>query len=311
MRSKRYGPGRFEALKNFVFSNTKKDRDRKRDAPRPLPLTRPRALTHSPGLSTQPASALLIRLPVEIRRIIWRYCMSRQHMHVVRCPKRLASRPCNSTAASTGASHLDCWDETSENALTSWHGYDRSTPSLQPFPPRGGAREGQKPSSPFALLTTCRVIYCETVELLYAETMLDINHIDTISYLRQTIMPTRFEAIRHLRLEWCFQGCPYTWRAPNDIEWHDKQGAPHDMATWRTVCGAMMGMRGLHELYIVLRFSPTPVWLCAEAWAPLLDPLEQIKQPRVMQVVLQKVAELGLDSNAKYHFKITEAHWLG
>lgn len=309
MRKKQYGPGPIESLKNLLFSNTKYDRDRKHNAPKPLPNKRPRSLTLHYPTATQPTSSLLSKLPSEIRSIIWQYCMSDQHMHVVRCPKRLASRTCHYDPAANPerCPHHSCWGQTKSGAITSWRSESRSVPTLQPFP----LRRGDSLHTPFALLMTCRAVYRETVALLYTDTLLDMNHIDTIIYLRQTILPVRFHAIRHVRLDWCLTGEPYTWRSPDDIEFHDQISAPYDMATWRSACGVLAEMRGLEDLCVFIRCSTTPRWLNVDSWGPLLDPLTQVREECVMEVILQKVSGHGLaeELDAFYRFKVTEIPW--
>ncbi|MBW0461469.1 hypothetical protein O181_001184 [Austropuccinia psidii MF-1] len=102
---------------NGFPSNSKIKKDRKAYGAVPLPKNRPRALTlpleESGKISTfqskfqeifrkriqqqtftQKQSPLL-RLPPEIRLIIWKFVLCNQHLHIVRAPRRLLAIRCD------------------------------------------------------------------------------------------------------------------------------------------------------------------------------------------------------------------------
>lgn len=97
-----------------------------------------------------------------------------------------------------------------------------------------GPRDKQESLLP--LLQTCRRIYVETIPILYEENIFDINHLDTVLYLRQSVLPQRLNQIRVLNFTWCFRWNPATTPAP----W--------DFATWRETCNIFAGFSRLQEL---------------------------------------------------------------
>lgn len=109
----------FYCAGNGFPTNSQISKERKRFRAKPLPPNRPRALTlplenHDGAqdkidraqqhilskiiqkikapqsqTSAQKQSPLIIRLPYEIRMVIWRYLLCDQRLHLVRAPKRL------------------------------------------------------------------------------------------------------------------------------------------------------------------------------------------------------------------------------
>lgn len=131
----------FYCAGNGFPTNAQIIKERKAFRAKPLPTNRPRALT-SPldddaqnqtdraqkhilsriikkkqaqlhqWTSTQKDSLLITRLPYEVRRLIWRYLLCGQHLHLVRAPKRLLAIRCDEEEPIGDFSHR-CWGYTS------------------------------------------------------------------------------------------------------------------------------------------------------------------------------------------------------
>ncbi|UCK57892.1 hypothetical protein AFCA_000772 [Aspergillus flavus] len=57
-----------------------------------------------------------------------------------------------------------------------------------------------------ALPTTCRQIYCESIYMLYTMNTFEFSNTWSLTYLRPTIPPSFWDAIRQVELCWAFPG---------------------------------------------------------------------------------------------------------
>lgn len=135
---------------------------------------------------------LVAQLPAEIRHIIWVAALGGRVLHIVRIKKRLLAIDCATIFESIGpdldTSHHGCWGLTSHMANPSgFYQYPRS-------------RHPARPANLLPLLQTCRRIYRETISILYETNVIDVNHVDTLEYLRRSVLPQRLNQIRILNL---------------------------------------------------------------------------------------------------------------
>jgi hypothetical protein len=128
----------FYCAGNGFPTNAQISKERKAFHAKPLPTNRPRALTlplddddaqtqinqqlilsrilkrkkaiHQRTFG-QKDSSLITRLPYEVRRVIWRYLLCDQHLHIVRAPKRLLAIRCDEDE-SMGSCNHHCWGYT-------------------------------------------------------------------------------------------------------------------------------------------------------------------------------------------------------
>jgi hypothetical protein len=265
----------------------KTQKERKVNAPQRLPRHRPRALTgplcdnldrwslswipfmrsRQQQTSSQSQSSLLARLPVEVRQLVWREVIGGHVLHVARAHKRLLAINCAEHYSSKlPTRYHGCWGSTS-----GWIQLG-TTPGFY-LSARGG--HSAKPANLLPLLQTCRTIYSETISMLYRDNVFDINHVDTLLYLRQSVLPDRLGQIRTLNLIW-------------DFKWPLRIcSAPYDVATWREACRVLAGCTGLQELSIFLSGGDLMPGLDKkERWQPLLEPLMLIKAARSFFVFL-------------------------
>jgi hypothetical protein len=258
-------------------------RDRKNYAPRQLPRERPRALTCpleessrswnpfkilsvKQQTSDQSQSALIARLPPEIRYLIWAEVMGGHLFHIARAHKRLLAIKCAENFEPDLETRFHgCWGRA--NSFFEM----RSTASFYI-----GQREGHpaKPANLLPLLQTCRITYTETISVLYTDNIFDINHVDTLLYLRQSVLPQRLKQIRLVNFIWNFT---YSLAAP----------APYDLATWCKACNILASFSGLQELSVHLTGTFFEFGAHRkEEWEPLLDALRVIKATKKFDVLM-------------------------
>jgi hypothetical protein len=113
--------------------------------------------------------------------------------------------------------------------------------------------------------------------MLYENNIFDINHLDTIFYLQQTVLPQRSNQIRVLNLTWDFK---YPTANP------EYSPAPYALATWQEVCDVLSSFAGLQELTLHLTSNELlPFSGEGKKWSkPLLEPLKRIKPAKRFDV---------------------------
>ncbi|KAF9894052.1 hypothetical protein FE257_009025 [Aspergillus nanangensis] len=243
-----------------------------KDTPDALPEQRPRPLTpplpdnnapHPPGPNT-PLGMLglvakqlirgkpivqhtcgqgqspLLQLPVEIRLSIWEHYLGGHQLHIVRTNRfesktgrgRLVGIKCGEDPEDFCAH--DCWGKIVVRKAGCVA--DAVTP-VEPRHYLGQFRDSPAEEINFvALLLTCRLIYTETVDILYGRNTFAFDHIDSIISLSRTVLPQRLEKIRSVRLT-------YHHPRPLDIE-------TETHSTFSAACAAIGQMSKLEELTI-------------------------------------------------------------
>ena len=175
-------------------------------APPRLPRNRPRALTYplpvepdDPQRTCDQSKSALISLPFELRRQIWIEVLSGHLLHITRDAKRLVAIDCtvknDKTKAEFETRRHGCW------GVTDWspHMDYWWMPGCYQRP-----RDGHpaRPANLLPLLQTCRLIYTETVSMLYEDNIFDFNHTNMLIYLECYVLPKRLNQIRVLNLTW-------------------------------------------------------------------------------------------------------------
>ncbi|KAL8782303.1 MAG: hypothetical protein Q9213_005497 [Squamulea squamosa] len=154
-------------------------RERIDNAPKPLPTRRPRSLSSLPQ-NLQRESLLLSRLPLELRQEIYTYVIGGSLVHVLRKGKHLA--------------HVRCKRQTE----TDFERYCRPHASYTCH--SGMSTLGSTANGNIALLRTCRQVYVEAVEIMYAQNTFEFDHQDLFLLFSWNTLPQRLETIRHLHL---------------------------------------------------------------------------------------------------------------
>ena len=290
--------------KRWGFGGNFRAREAERKAklgPPPLPSPRPRALTpplpaddvpetsslwswlplmrHAPVAQkthSQSQSALLAQLPAEVRRIIWSYAVGRRLLHIVRLPTKLLAIECvEPMSPERETYHHACW------------GFHRSfrSPRLPGF---YGGPLPQHPAQPadFApLLQTCRMVYREAAPIMYSDNIFDVNHLDTLLYMRRSILSHRLAEIQSLNMTWDFFNSP-------------SMGGPVD--AWTLVCQLLAGLTSLKELTLhLLEVSPTRM-IRGGRWGKPFEQLMDIKTPQRFDVFVSWPEEKWAEFHAQF-----------
>jgi len=251
-------------------------KERKKNAPRKLPRRRPRALSYplppkpSKSLSIfidllkrpthqgtyNQSQSLFARLPYEIREIIWFEFLGERILHIARTRGKLVAIACTNQEF---RNHL-CW------------GFIEGT---APGCCLSSIRPHHRQVDYVSLLRTCRLIYSEILPILYGSNVFDVNHIDTLLYLKRSVLLQRLNMIRKVTLTWNFKY--YTNFA----------GAPYNTRTWREVCKVLSGFEGLQEVTMHLTGVVFNAGIYQWGlWRPVLDALKRVRPVRKFDVVL-------------------------
>ena len=281
----------------------KTQKDRKVNAPRRLPRQRPRALTcplptkpsrlwsvlkipHRQKTCEQIQSPLFAHLPYEIRLRIWSEVLGGHLLHIARARKRLLGIKCEEPLDSEHMTRWHgCWGS------TTWWISDHLTPAyyIQPkdYHPA-------RPANLLPLLQTCRLIYTETVSIIYSDNIFDINHLDTLLFLRRSVLPRRLKEIRAVNLIWDFK------YGSRDTD------APYDPGTWLDICKILASLTGLRKLTMHLTgWGLDMRSRDKDDWETYLEPLKHIKAPQKFYVFVAWTEEQCAEVSREYEYPFT------
>lgn len=128
--------------------------------------------------------------------------------------------------------------------------------------------------------------YSETIDLLYSGNKFDFNSPDTILSFSQTILPSRLNLLRVIRLEYSFARFMYILSKsdtipppsgilsdPDIMIENPNLVAPFDAETWQQACNVLANLTSLRELYMHL------------SGAPLNDDLELMRYNNIKQIL--------------------------
>ena len=216
--------------------------------PKPLPRKR-RPLSASPwGRSSNSNCSLLNRLPPEIRIEIYRYVLGDKLLHLVQGNKKI--------------SHVRC------RALSETD-YVRS---CRPMAANTANRmlPGSTSNGNLALVKTCRQVYRETIDLLYATNVFDLDDPRTLFYFARTVPYQRLASITKLHVHFSLS-CPCWY--PHDNDAYPKMKMPFDEDTWNNFWNSVaLYMPRLADLRLCLGvWAGGPPMKVTQAWTkPLL-----------------------------------------
>lgn len=180
--------------------------------------------------------------------------------YIVRAPKTLLAIECvEGFGPNLETRHHGCWGCPDGPPFGSWLGFYLVPRRNHPA----------RPANLLPLLQTCRMIYTEAVAVLYETNIFDFNHLDSLLYFRQSVLPRRLNQVRRVNLSW------------NIKEPASSADPPNDLTTWHSVCDGLASFQGLQELRVHLssEYYLPPGQHKKAYWQPLLDPLRPIKSP--------------------------------
>ncbi|KAH7319503.1 hypothetical protein BKA65DRAFT_541580 [Rhexocercosporidium sp. MPI-PUGE-AT-0058] len=203
---------------------------------------------------------LLEILPLEIRQKIWFHVLGAQTIHLEFDQGHRGSKNCLSADSRT------CDGRYASNGDDLNH-----RPQLS-----------EEPGRPLCLITTCKQIYQEAIDILYTSNTFTVCYPPTMEFLPLTLLPQRLDTIRDLRFSWDFRGPPpfseSFWRRAHCsdsalITIRKRQRA------WLNIWRIMSTMTGLRQLYVKLNVDETWAVLSLHSATELLEPIKQVTQP--------------------------------
>ena len=222
--------------------------------PKPLPHRR-RALSATPYDQTLNSKCqLLNRLPPEIRLEIYKYVLGSNLLHLVR--------------KETKISHVRCRASSSTDFVRTCRPSAASTEDR--------ILPGSSSNGNLALVKTCRQVYHETIDVLYATNVFDVDDPRLFIHFSQSIRPQCMARITTLQV-YCPMGCP-PWD-PHTYAYPVKN-PPYDKLTWREFWHVIrVRMAGLTDLSVCLgvRFGISQLRVTDE-WAEALLEIRGLKR---------------------------------
>lgn len=216
--------------------------------PTPLPRKR-RSLSMTPLNRTLNSNCqLLNRLPPEIRLEIYRYVLGDNLLHLVQGKKRISHVRCRARSETDHVRRCRPMAGNTANRLL----------------------PGSTSNGNLALTKTCRQVYRETIDLLYATNVFDLDDPRTLFYLARSVPHQRLGSITKLHVYFpLFSQC---WLGHDDI--YPMKGAPYDENTWKlfwhTIAIQMPRLADL-RLCLALARGGTPMKVTQDWIKPLLE----------------------------------------
>ncbi|KAF2649622.1 hypothetical protein K491DRAFT_762286 [Lophiostoma macrostomum CBS 122681] len=146
----------------------------------------------SPGHSSR-----LLALPPEVRMIIWEFTLGGRRLALFRDHGRLMHRTLDSTNSEMPGELFSINQKSVLSVARRVGGQGWLRVRAKPQPPA--------PSQILALPRTCRLIYQETISLLYSKNTFVLLQNNTLLDLCYTILPHRFLSIRSVHIHWQFR----------------------------------------------------------------------------------------------------------
>ncbi|KAL2811364.1 hypothetical protein BJX63DRAFT_278766 [Aspergillus granulosus] len=139
-------------------------------------------------------------------------------------------------------------------------------------PPKAGSELGSvlENSRPnrfrvLGLLTSCRQIYSEVIDLLYTKTLFNVRCPSTMLSLKATTLPQRFQSIRYLHVE---KVLGVSGALENGF-------TVHHLGEWKKACAVIGSIRDLRRLRV--SFSRTHCEPSQSALLAYMNPLLQLR----------------------------------
>ncbi|PLN85448.1 hypothetical protein BDW42DRAFT_160474 [Aspergillus taichungensis] len=165
----------------------------------------------------------LCRLPYDVRLKIWQACLSGHRWHIGCEPTklRLLGLECNDHHLPTD---LFC--------------------RIDPYMDGRTLRSSLKAVGRLSLLQVCRLVYSETVPLLYKDNVFEFNDFKDVRSMSYSVPSSRFNLIRTLKLSWTLERM-----SRRDTY----KGLFYRYNLWANDCAILANMKGLTNLYLYLR----------------------------------------------------------
>ncbi|KAJ5893833.1 hypothetical protein N7495_005524 [Penicillium taxi] len=211
----------------------------------PTPGTNP-VNFYATSIDSQESCSLLSRLPPEIRRIIWAYVFGADAIHLVQVKNKIRHVRCKDTDPSI-TQHRHCCPLTPAR----WRIYDGRIPGHSDrliYPHTHEHLPDNLSNGNAALLRTCWTIYTESADLLYHNSVFDVDDLYTFIAFTKIIGSRHRASIRRLTVQWMPVWQPLTGQ--------DHKGSiyahTHSDALWKSFWACVASLPALQELKLSL-----------------------------------------------------------
>ncbi len=256
---------------------------RKICAPLSLSLDSNASSTPSPSIdpyarsmNPQSTCALLTKLPLEIRLMIYEYAFGDQVVHLVQVKDKIRHVRCNNTTSSLDKNRRCCpvtparWRANDLAAAATFPSPTNSASSTSAtsnsmlYPHTHPSLPSQLSNSSTALLRTCRAVYAEASSILYKNSAFDVDDLTTFIAFSLSISADHLRAIRKLTIQWM-----PVWQ-PMAGEEHKSSiySHTHNDRLWALFWNRVAALSGLEDLALIVdlgSFAGTPAGAPAAA----------------------------------------------
>lgn len=217
----------------------------------------------------------LMRLPFELRQMVYRYVLGDSTMHMILKEQKLGHLRCKAESA------LAC--PLGYNGLTlsrecCWGTVD----SANIWAPQSGNRNEPTDGGIIPLLRSCRQIYSESIAFLYSTNAFSFSDLDCLRYFSCTILPERLALIQNLDIEWCMAWPIYDPIAQQLLRTSPPLYPPYDEATWEATWQIIAEMPNLRFVRVSLLYFAN--FRDAACEANMLAPLRKVTRPEKFEV---------------------------
>ncbi|KAL4905729.1 hypothetical protein BDW74DRAFT_151918 [Aspergillus multicolor] len=162
-------------------------------------------------MSPQSTSALITKLPLEVRLLIYEYAFGDQVVHLVQVKDKIRHVRCTNTTSSLDKNRRCCpvtparWranDLAAASSTALGTGNNASAFTSMLYPHTHPLLPSNLSNSSAALLRTCRFIYAEASSTLYKNSIFDVDDLTTFIAFSLSISPDHLRAIKKLTIQW-------------------------------------------------------------------------------------------------------------
>lgn len=230
---------------------------------------------HARSMIPQSTCALLTKLPLEIRLMVYEYAFGDQVVHLVQVKDKIRHVRCTNTTSSLDKNRRCCpvtparWraNDLAASAASSPTDNASSTSAISNsmlYPHTHPSLPSQLSNSSAALLRTCRAIYAEASSILYKNSAFDVDDLTTFIAFSLSISADHLHAIKKLTVQWM-----PVWQ-PMAGEEHKSSIYSHTHNDWLWVLfwNRVAALNGLEDLALIVdlgSFAGTPAGAPAAA----------------------------------------------
>lgn len=232
----------------------------------------------------------LLRLPLELREMIYKAVLGDSTMHMILKENKLGHLRCKAP------SPMECPLGLNGRTLSReccWGNVD----SANIWAPKSGTNEPTD-GNIIPFLQTCRQIYSESISLLYSTNTFSFSDLDCIRYFSMTTLPHRFSLLQTIDLEWCMSWPIYDPIAQNLLLVNPALYPPNDEATWEDTWRIIAAMPNLKFVRVsLLYFDGFRDPGCEEK---MLAPLRKVTRPKRFEVHVSWAGEEEMEEGCPF-----------